>query len=129
MTPNDKRPGRFDELLHADEGPMRRELMRQIAALELRFSQLRRDHAPYEQLPPALERGPAMLSTEALEQVRDELLDTIDVVQRRVADRFAAGITDPPDPLDELGAAEPDAPWLRRVLLRLRRRLRDPRAR
>ncbi|MHB8692946.1 MAG: hypothetical protein ACYDHH_17050 [Solirubrobacteraceae bacterium] len=129
MTPNDKRPGQFDELLDADEGPMRRELMRQIAALELRFSQLRRDHAPYEQLPPALERGPAVLSTEALEQVRDELLETINQLEQRVADRFVAGITDQADPLDQMWAADPDAPWLRRVLLRLRRALRDPRAR
>jgi hypothetical protein len=131
--PNDRRPEKFDELLTADEGPMRRELMRQIAALELKLSKFRRDHAPYEQLPALLKRGPALLSTEELEQVRDELLELIDGLQGRVADRFADTITDPPADLgDPFGGIE-DPPGrvgpFRRVLDRLRRALRDPRAR
>jgi hypothetical protein len=136
MTPNDKRPERFEELLSADEGPMRRELMRQIAALELKLSKLRRDHAPFEQLPELLQRGPALLSTEQLEQVRDELLALLDDLRGRVTRRFAAGIVDPPadadDPLAGLldpWADDPSLPWYRRLVHRLRRAFRDPRAR
>lgn len=130
--PNDRRPERFDELLTADEGPMRRELMRQIAALELKLSKFRRDHAPFEQMPALLKRGPALLSTEELEQVRDELLELIDDLQGRIADRFALTITDPPDPFSEVEdpwAIDPSAPWYRRLAQRVRRALRDPRAR
>jgi hypothetical protein len=131
MTPNERRP--FEELLGADEGPMRRELMRQIAALEVKLSKFRRDQAPFEQLPELLKRGPALLSTEQLEQVRDELLELIDVLQRRVAQRFADGITDSPA---ELGGMDGDpwaddrsGAWYTRLLRRVRRALRDPRAR
>lgn len=122
--PNDKR---FEELLTADEGPMRRELMRQIAALELKLSKFRRDHAPFEQLPELLQRGPALLSTEQLEQVRDEMLGLIDDLQGRVTRRFADRIEDvPADPY----AVEPAAPrsWFQRLVQRVRRAFRDPRA-
>jgi hypothetical protein len=133
MSPNDRRPERFEELLTADEGPMRRELMRQIAALELKLSKIRRDHAPYERLPELLQRGPALLSTEQLEQVRDELLALIEDLRGRVSRRFADGIVDLPADLDDplAGPVDPTerlGPW-RRLLHRLRRALRDPRAR
>lgn len=136
MTPNDRRPERFDELLTADEGPMRRELMRQIAALELKLSKFRRDNAPFEQLPALLKRGPALLSTEELEQVRDELINLIDDLQGRVAVRVASTIVDLPGDLDDPlrgiadpWAIDPSAPWHKRLIQRLRRALRDPRAR
>jgi hypothetical protein len=130
MTPNDKR---FEELLTADEGPMRRELMRQIAALELKLSKFRRDHAPFEQLPELLQRGPALLSTEQLEQVRDEMLGLIDELQGRVTRRFADRIEDvPADPYAaevDPWAVDPSAPWLKRLVQRVRRAFRDPHAR
>ena len=138
MAPNDKRPERFEELLSADEGPMRRELMRQIAALELKLSRFRRDHAPFEQLPELLQRGPALLTTEQLEQVRDEMLQLVDDLQGRITARFAAGIVDPPADIDDPLAGLVD-PWVddpservgpfRRLMRRLRRAFRDPRAR
>jgi hypothetical protein len=131
MTPpDDRRPERFEELLSADEGPMRRELMRQIAALELKLSKFRRDHAPYDRLPEMLQRGPALLSTEQLEQVRDELLELINDLQGRVTQRFAEAIEDvPADPYADPLAADPPRPWFTRLLQRVRRALRDPRAR
>ena len=128
---------KFDELLTADEGPMRRELMRQIAALERKLSKFRRDHAPYDPLPELLQRGPALLTTEQLEQVRDELLAMIDDLESRVAGRFAATIVDPPgdadDPwrgvIDPWDGLDPAAPWYRQLVHRVRRAFRDRRAR
>lgn len=95
MTPEEAPP--FEDPLSADERPMRRELIRQIAALELKLSSFRRDQAPFEQLPELPQRGPALLSAELLERVRDELLEQLDVLHRRVVRRFADEIVDPPD--------------------------------
>jgi hypothetical protein len=63
---------------------MRRELMRQIARLEAAMSQLVTDNALYPQVQTSPTRGPAILSTAELEQVRDELLATIARLQGRI---------------------------------------------
>lgn len=54
-----------------DEGPMRRELLRQIAQLESRLSA---STPGWEPTCPAPRRGPALQPTGELERVRDELL-------------------------------------------------------
>ena len=60
--------------LDVDEGPMRSELLRQIAGLEeelaVRLATARDWHR--RRITPR--RGPALLPTAALEQIRDELL-------------------------------------------------------
>lgn len=57
-----------------DEGPMRRELLRQIADLELQLSQSETGWTR-ERVTPT--RGPGLLPTAALEQIRDELLTAL----------------------------------------------------
>lgn len=57
-----------------DEGPMRRELRRQIAGLEAAISGFVDDNWPAEPLKASPPRGPALLSTAELECTRDELL-------------------------------------------------------
>ncbi|UTI65416.1 hypothetical protein NBH00_04185 [Paraconexibacter antarcticus] len=54
-----------------DEGPMRRELLRQIGELEVQLSAARPGWAPTCTTP---KRGPAMAPTPELEALRDELL-------------------------------------------------------
>lgn len=54
-----------------DEGPMRRELLRQIAQLETELSRRTPGWTP---TCPAPRRGPAMRPTAELERLRDELL-------------------------------------------------------
>jgi hypothetical protein len=67
----------IDDLPGLDEGPMRRELVRQIAALEGTLSRLVVNNAPHRPARTSPTRGPAILSTAELEQVRDELLAEI----------------------------------------------------
>jgi hypothetical protein len=114
--PKDDGPGQppLEELLHADEGPMRRDLLRQIAALEKTLSDFLIEHAPYEQLRAASDRGPSLLDAAELEQVRDDLLANIAEAKERVAQRFAAQLDD--------GDEEPEAGRARRLLWRLRGR-------
>jgi hypothetical protein len=90
-----------------DEGPMRRELMRQIAALEATMSRLLVDNAPCRPAETSPTRGPALLTTVGLEQVRDELLAKVASLHEQILQRVEW---------------EPDEPWVRPVWLRPHRR-------
>jgi hypothetical protein len=57
-----------------DEGPMRRELLRQIALLDADLATQNRYPLPERT---TARRGPAILPTAALERIRDELLDAL----------------------------------------------------
>lgn len=70
-----------------DEGPMRRELLRQIAHLEEQLSRFTRDNTPFEPMPAVRRRGPAVLETASLEEIRDELLAVRQALHERVVDR------------------------------------------
>jgi hypothetical protein len=54
-----------------DEGPMRRELLRQIAMLDVELAALSR---AWPGDPASPRRGPALLDTAELERIRDELV-------------------------------------------------------
>lgn len=58
----------------ADEGPMRRELMRQIEQLEGDIAALGGQIDGFAIVAASPQRGPAVLATAQLEQVRDELI-------------------------------------------------------
>lgn len=60
-----------------DEGPMRRELLRQIAALDEELTLWLVRTRPWHCARTTPRRGPALLETAALEQIRDELLAAI----------------------------------------------------
>ncbi len=105
------------ELIAADEGPMRGDLKRQIQALEAELAQCIVDNCPYEVLPTVGERGPAVLTTEQLEFVRDELL----VLQRELYERVVAQASGGFD-------VEGPRPEVVGLFERLRRRLRELRA-
>lgn len=90
-----------------DEGPMRRELARQIAALEGTINRLVVDNAPSRPAQTSPTRGPAILSTAELEQVRDELLAKIARLHGQILQRVDW---------------EVDEPRVRTGWLRLRRR-------
>lgn len=94
-----------------DEGPMRRELLRQIAHLEAQLSRFTRDNTPFEPMPAVKRRGPAVLPTAALEDIRDELLALRTALHDRVVDRVRDRLVDEPAP----------RPAGRRRLLRRRR--------
>lgn len=57
-----------------DEGPMRRELLRQIGELEVQLSASRPGWEPTCTTP---KRGPAMAPTRELEALRDELMQAL----------------------------------------------------
>lgn len=103
------------EPITSDEGPMRGELKRQIEALETEIAQFIVDNCPYEELPRLAERGPAVLSTEQLEFVRDELLQLQADLHERLVGRMSERLED-----DE--APEPEVVGL---FERLRRRLQQ----
>lgn len=64
-----------------DQGPMRSDLLRQIALLEQELSRLHARIAPWSRAERATpRRGPALLTTADLERVRDELVDAIRAV-------------------------------------------------
>ncbi len=71
------------ELPVTDEGPMRRELLRQIALLEQELTteivreRLWATHRANRR------RGPARQDTAALESIRDELVEAISAIHRR----------------------------------------------
>jgi hypothetical protein len=67
-------PPALPDLIAADEGPMRRDLLRQIAALEQELTRFEITHCSEQATETSPRRGPAVLSTAALEQIRDELL-------------------------------------------------------
>lgn len=57
-----------------DEGPMRAELLRQIRRLEIEISRFTVANCPYAPVVASQRRGPAILATAQLEEIRDELL-------------------------------------------------------
>jgi hypothetical protein len=75
-------PPVFDERPVA-EGPMRRELRRQIGRLERELARLKLVIAPWEIDRVTPPRGPALLDAAALEAVRDELLTALATLRRR----------------------------------------------
>lgn len=84
------------DLPGVDEGPMRRDLKRQIEALEQEIAGFAIDNCPYESFSASPVRGPAVLTNEQLEQVRDELLtiraELHDRVSQRAVQRMAAEV-------------------------------------
>lgn len=72
--------------LVVDEGPMRGELLRQIGYLEGELTRLVAAYCPWEPRRTSPERGPGVLSTAHLEQIRDELYTALQDLNRRVLD-------------------------------------------
>jgi hypothetical protein len=66
------------------EGPMRRELRRQIARLEREVTRLKAIVGPWEMDRVTRPRGPALLGADSLERIRDELLTAHRHLQRRL---------------------------------------------
>jgi hypothetical protein len=60
-----------------DEGPLRRELLRQIGELEEQWSIRRARRHPWSRERTSRRRGPALLATADLEAIRDELLNAL----------------------------------------------------
>jgi hypothetical protein len=87
---------------------MRRELLRQIAHLEEQLSRFTRDNTPFEPMPPVRRRGPAVLQTASLEDIRDELLAVRAALHDRVVERVGERL------VDETPAPRPS--WWRRLL-------------
>jgi hypothetical protein len=80
-----------------DEGPMRAELLRQIRRLELEISRFTAANCPYAAMPPSSHRrGPAILTTAQLEEIRDELLASRSALHELVVLRMSAGMQSPP---------------------------------
>lgn len=79
-------PPHLPDLLPVDEAPGRRDLLRQIDALERHVSELA---AAVSMLPATRgsDFGPALLSLEQLEQVRDELFATLGDLRDRIVAR------------------------------------------
>lgn len=92
-----------------DEGPMRGELRRQIAALERQLTRFVQANCPTEEVRTSVTRGPGLLATAQLEEIRDELLAT----RARLHERLVAGTAGQPDP-----ASGPERPRRRRGLRR-----------
>jgi hypothetical protein len=70
-----------------DEGPGRRDLLRQIAALERRLSELAVAHSVWLETAAAEERAPSVLSMEELELVRDRLYTAIGELKELLVER------------------------------------------
>lgn len=60
-----------------DEGPMRSELLRQIAGLEEELAVAQARARDWRRVRVSPRRGPALLPTAALESIRDELLTAV----------------------------------------------------
>jgi hypothetical protein len=75
----------LDALLAVDEGPMRGDLRRQIAHLERELSRIKAVLAPWEFRRTTPLRGPAVLTSASLEEIRDELLDAVRAIRDRLA--------------------------------------------
>lgn len=69
--------------LAVDEGPLRRELLRQIAHLEGELADLVTNACPWDPPHASPERGPGLQPTPTLERIRDELLNALDAVRAR----------------------------------------------
>lgn len=72
------------------EGPMRRELLRQICRLEIETSRFRAANGLGQEEPVPARRGPAILSTAQLEEIRDELLSVRTALHEAVVARMSA---------------------------------------
>lgn len=70
-----------------DEGPMRRELKRQIQQLEHDIAAFHVENCPYEAFTASPARGPAVLTNAQLEQIRDELTEIRAELHERVTTR------------------------------------------
>lgn len=75
------------DLPGVDEGPMRRDLKRQIQQLEHDIASFHVENCPYEAFTASPARGPVVLSNEQLEQVRDELTEIRAELHERVTNR------------------------------------------
>lgn len=87
--------------LPVDEGPMRSELLRQIRRLEIEMSRFAAANCPYDAAPHSARRGPAILTTAQLEEIRDELLAARAELHQLVVERATAKL---------LRSAAPDKP-------------------
>ncbi|MBA2763195.1 MAG: hypothetical protein H0U42_00715 [Thermoleophilaceae bacterium] len=83
------------DLISVDEGPMRRELLRQIAQLERELSGLVAANSPYDPVIASPLRGPTMLRTAELEEIRDELLNAARTMHDRIVRRATATLEEP----------------------------------
>ncbi|HEX4109735.1 MAG TPA: hypothetical protein VHX88_16485 [Solirubrobacteraceae bacterium] len=63
---------------------MRRDLRRQIMWLERDLVKLREMVSPWEPLSTHEKRGPGLMGGAELEKIRDELLDQVNVLRRRL---------------------------------------------
>jgi hypothetical protein len=84
------------ELIDVDEGPMRRELLRQIEQLERELTRLTASTSPWDPVVANPSRGPAVLPTADLELIRDELLRAIATIRERIVTRAGAVFADEP---------------------------------
>lgn len=98
------------DLPGVDEGPMRQELKRQIQQLEHDIAAFHVENCPYEAFSASPARGPAVLTNEQLEQVRDELTDIRAELHERVTtrdvDSMLAGLEAAAPREDEVGIVE-----------------------
>lgn len=86
--------------LVTDEGPMRGELRRQIERLEKQLAELKASAWSWGTSLERPKRGPAVLTTSQLEEVRDELYEELNHLRAKVAEAdFAAleGLDQTPD--------------------------------
>ena len=102
------------DLPGVDEGPMRRDLKRQIQQLEHEIASFHVENCPYEAFEASPVRGPAVLTNEQLEQVRDELTEVRAELHERVTQRA----------VDQLARDTERHPEAVGVIERLKRRLR-----
>jgi hypothetical protein len=79
----------------ADETRARRDLLRQIGSLERQVSELAALHCVWRTPRRGHPQGPALLSLEQLEQVRDELFTTLADLKAVIAGQSTTG-TDRP---------------------------------
>jgi hypothetical protein len=84
--------------LDTDEGPMRSELRRQIAALERELAAVVAQSCPWEPRQANVSRGPAVQSSANLEQIRDELLRSLSDLCRRIESVIDGTATAQPAP-------------------------------
>jgi DNA-binding transcriptional regulator YhcF (GntR family) len=94
--------GTFVSGVASDDASTRRELRRQIAQLEAALARLPPPPALADQRPAASRPGPALLSTEDLEAVRDELLARLSELDAQRAALLAR--------LEQLGVEDAGAP-------------------